>query len=51
MRLDDKKKKIQLDYREKMQRKKDNKKHTLEAIIIAAIIFAFIMLNTFSKSF
>ncbi|MCJ8008733.1 hypothetical protein ACFFF5_08965 [Lederbergia wuyishanensis] len=51
MKLDHKKKKIQMDYREKIQQKKFAKRHTIEAIIIAAIIFAFIILNSFFKGF
>ncbi|MGM0890787.1 MAG: hypothetical protein ACQEW5_28660 [Bacillota bacterium] len=51
MKLDDKKKKIQMEYREKLQQKKTNKKFTLEAIVVAFIIFLFIVLNSIFKTF
>ncbi|MDM5292971.1 hypothetical protein ABGT24_27285 [Peribacillus frigoritolerans] len=51
MKLDDKKKKIQMEYREKLQQKKQNKKFTLEAIVVAFIIFLFIVLNSIFKTF
>lgn len=51
MKLDDKKKKIQMEYREKLQQKKQKKKFTFEAIVVAIIIFLFIVLNSIFKTF
>ncbi|MDR4929578.1 hypothetical protein [Peribacillus simplex] len=51
MKFDYKKRKIQMEYREKLQQKRKNKKFTLEAIVVAIIIFLFIVLNSIFKAF
>lgn len=51
MKFDYKKRKVQMEYREKVQQKKKNKKFTLEAIVVAIIIFLFIVLNSIFKAF
>ncbi|PLR66316.1 MULTISPECIES: hypothetical protein [Bacillaceae] len=47
MKLDDKKKKIQSLYKEKIQQK-NGKNHTLEVILIVTILIVFILFNTFA---
>lgn len=51
MKLDDKKRKIQMKYRDKVEQKNNLKKNTLELLIIIMIIFLAIILNALFPGF
>ena len=51
MKMDEKRKKIQRDYRKKMWNRKSNRRETFEVLIIAILIFLVFVLNTLFKGF
>lgn len=51
MKSNPKKRKVQYDYRKKVEQNKNIRKHTLEAIIVISIIIIILFLNGVFKGF